>query len=91
MGCGETQDTLYPRGRGRAWEGKAGMVRTVPVVGSGPVGAGAAEVVKPGSMGFKSQAEVQEVLLRARGLWELGRPGKMCIWERLLWGPCRGE
>ena len=36
-----------------------------------------------GRLGSESQAEVQELLLRDRGPWELGR---LC-WERLRWGP----
>ena len=55
-----------------------------------PAGAGVAEEVGPGRLGFESQAEVQGLLLRVRGPWGLGRPGQVCVWERLLWGPCRG-
>ena len=60
--------------------------------GVGQVRAEAAEQVGPGSLGFfESQAEVQELLLRVRGLQELGRLGQICVWERRLWGPCRGK
>ena len=72
------------------WEGKAGIVRTLLWSVVGRVQAGAAEEVEPGSLGFESQAEVQELLLRVRGPWELGRLCQICAWERLLWRLCRG-
>lgn len=39
-----------------------------------------------GSLGFESQAEVQEFLLRVRGHWELGHP-VIFVFGRLFWGP----
>lgn len=57
------------------WERKARIVRTLLWSAVGQVRSGAAEEVGPGSLGSESHAEVQELLLRVRGPWELGRLG----------------